>query len=473
VTQLANSERSARLRRGRGGGYREAIRVGKAATDDVVTCVVNDPRWDRQIESRDDYYARLLVELGGDVSPIVQRLIDEAPSADESDFWLPIGVLAQMALRGYAPAAKGLALAIRRGRRWRACLDGLEAAGGESLVSATVQASDIEALLSLAGAEDVADAARVVAAPWGIWASAVPALRFVSAARANRTEARKPFSGPVGWIAHRLRAPESPSLNSTMTTAELLDAATVPGPTTHIVDALLKRSDSVTDRALRLAATEGAPRQRAVALHVLGKLGCTDFVSAAVAFLTLESEHTSSPVPLRRAYIRYLEQLPADLTLSLAREWFASARPLSLAGEGILAARATRDDRILLETAGAIALEGGDMHRLCSVIDGLATICAVESVPFLSDVYGAAPYSFARTRTVKALVPHATRGPVQDLLVESLWDCESESRELACGSVSLTELSTRRRLAEVADDAFEEPDTRQAARARQKRAPGG
>jgi hypothetical protein len=161
------------------------------------------------------------------------------------------------------------------------------------------------------------------------------------------------------------------------------------------------------------------------------------------------------------------------LTLPLAREWFASPRPLSLAGEGILAVHATRDDRILLETAGAAALEGGDMYRLCSVIDGLATIGAVESVPFLSDVYSAAPYSFARRRTVKALVPHAARGPVQELLVESLWDCESESRELACGSVSLTELSTCRRLAEVADDVFEEPDTRQAARARQKGAPGG
>lgn len=99
-----------------------------------------------------------------------------------------------MARRTHAGAASGLALCVRRGRRWRASLDALEEAGGEALVGSVIRPTDVEQLLLSVGAEELADAALVGEAPWATWALSLPALRFVAAARANRTAEPEPFS---------------------------------------------------------------------------------------------------------------------------------------------------------------------------------------------------------------------------------------------------------------------------------------
>jgi hypothetical protein len=106
------------------------------------------------------------------------------------------------------------------------------------------------------------------------------------------------------------------------------------------------------------------------------------------------------------------------------------------------------------------------MYRLCATIEGVAVIGSAESLPFLCKVYAEAPYSFARRRAVTALRLHASHGAVQELMVESLWDCEAESRELACAAVSRTNLTAARRLNEIAADAFEAPELRDAAASR-------
>lgn len=130
------------LRRGRGGGYRAALNA--VAIDDVIACVVDDPRWDRQVENRDEYYATLLSQMNADVQPIVDYILDSSDNADESTCWLAIGVLAQMARRGRSTAALGLGLCVRQAQRWRTCLDALDAAGGEGLVGSVVGARDVE-----------------------------------------------------------------------------------------------------------------------------------------------------------------------------------------------------------------------------------------------------------------------------------------------------------------------------------------
>jgi hypothetical protein len=86
------------LRSGRGDGYRAALNA--VALDDVIACVVDDPRWDRQVENRDEYYATLLIEMNADVQPIIDHIWDSSENADESTCWLAVGVLAQMARCG-------------------------------------------------------------------------------------------------------------------------------------------------------------------------------------------------------------------------------------------------------------------------------------------------------------------------------------------------------------------------------------
>lgn len=460
------------LRTGRGDGYRAALAA--LAVDDVIACVVDDPRWDRQVENRDDYYASLLIQIDADVERIVEHIFDSSDKADESTCWLPIGVLAQMARRGHSAAALGLALCVRQGQRWRACLDALDAAGGEALIASVVDAKDVEGLLLIVG-EELADAAQVVQAPWEAWALTLPALRFIAAARGSRTAEPKHLSGPVGWMAHRLHVSDSTEVSDRSTVAELLQAATKPGPTRPIVDVLLRRDDQATEQALRCAASGGSPRERAVALQVLGKRGCVDYVDDAKQFLVAQTRESdrSDQAFLRTSYVRYLQAVAPELTLPLARDWLFAPWPLSLAAEQILSVRATFADRGALEGAGKAALAAGEMYRLCSTIDGLAIIGAAESLPFLCQAYAEAPYSFARRRAVMALCPHASHETVQEFLVESLWDCEAESREHACATVSLTNLTAARRLKEIAADAFEDTQLRDVAASRVPRSGAG
>jgi hypothetical protein len=51
--------------------------------------VIDDPCWDSQVESRDDYYARLLLALAADLGPIAARLValaEDAPPAESPPF---------------------------------------------------------------------------------------------------------------------------------------------------------------------------------------------------------------------------------------------------------------------------------------------------------------------------------------------------------------------------------------------------
>lgn len=454
------------LRSGRGDGYRAALSA--AAVDEVIACVVDDPRWDRQVESRDAYYANLLILLNADVQPIVDRITSFGDGAAESTCWLPIGVLAQMARRSHAGAAAGLAVCVRRGRSWRACLDALEAAGGATLVGSVIEPMDVEQLLSSVGAEELADAAQVVEAPWETWALSFPALRFVTAARVGRTAGPKPFSGPVAWLAHRLRVPESADLPERASVAELLRAATKPGPIRPIVNALLRRDDQATNLALRAAACAGSARERAVALQVLGRQGCVDYLDDAKEFLAAQTHAASNSDEslLRTSFVRYLVAIPPELTLPLARDWLFAHWPLSHAAEQILSRRATFADRRTLEAAGEAALAAGEMYRLCAMLEGLRVVRADESLPFLIQAYAKAPYSHARRRALIALRPHAKDQAVAKLFVESLWDCESESRKIACATVPLNDLAAARRLNALGTDVFEGAEVRRAAAAR-------
>jgi hypothetical protein len=125
----------------------------------------------------------------------------------------------------------------------------------------------------------------------------------------------------------------------------------------------------------------------------------------------------------------------------------------------------------MLEHAGAAALRSDDMYRLCSVVDALASVGVSESIPLLREVYSRTPYSYARRRVIRALLPHVADRLARDLIEEALWDCEAESRELACGAASPLQIPIARRLAELADDDFEEAAVRSAAQ--QARAASG
>jgi hypothetical protein len=209
---------------------------------------------------------------------------------------------------------------------------------------------------------------------------------------------------------------------------------------------------------METAAEVGAPWERNAALRALGHQGFPGFVGAAEEFLRMESMHalTERPGIQRRiGFLRYLEELPPAISLPLARAWFTEAWPLSLAAEHILAKHAAPDDRPMLVAAGAAALESSDMYRLCSIVDALVTAGPDDALPLLIEIYERSPYSWARRRVVGAMDRCRVTADVHRYLEEALWDCESESRALACRAVDETSAISRSRIQELASDRYE------------------
>lgn len=86
------------LQRGRGAGWLAAVDDPVRGRADLLTCLADDPRWDRQVESRSDYYATLAIALNVAAAEI-------AALVRSDDDWLPRGTLEAMAERGAVDAA--------------------------------------------------------------------------------------------------------------------------------------------------------------------------------------------------------------------------------------------------------------------------------------------------------------------------------------------------------------------------------
>ncbi|HMJ12843.1 MAG TPA: hypothetical protein VK524_15585 [Polyangiaceae bacterium] len=428
---------------------------------------MHDPRWDRQVEARDTFYAQLMIATGTNIDALGRYIAQARHEADESDYWLPMGVLAEMSRRGALAARDTMAEAVKNGSRWRACLDALEAAGGADLLGQIVSAETVQALVARVAIDDIADAVTVVGAPWERWAERVPALRFVVRNGAGGIRESRAMSGPVAWTASRIRKPEMPGDLTGLSTKSLLARCSTPGAVSELSYELARRTDSETRRLLASTAELGGAEERHVALRALGKQGSTNFVAAAEEFLRKESTLPSSERRehrLRQGFLRYLEELPPAVTLPLARRWFCESWPLSLAAEHVLARYATPDDRPMLEDAGDAALASSDMYRLCSIVDAIGAAGPDDSLRFLSEVYEQAPYSYARRRVVSAMSRCSLVGATESYLTEALWDCEPESRELACRAAGQAMGVPLARINEMASDVYESDRVREAAR---------
>lgn len=367
------------LERGRGAGYLAALERGRAATDAVMRCVLEDPRWDWQIESRAHYYASLLVALGP--TP-VQPILDLLAQRERDDVWLAQDVLVQLAWRGHLGA---LAAVIARLRAGSIGADDLRSIGGQALV---------ERVFSLVG----------------------------------RTAPSEPPPG----------TPPNMQLDSALDVEQLT--------------ALLRGSEGL---------------DKVLAARRLGERDHAELLPEAKAFLltqaALPREQARDRLREQRPWMVYIEALPGHRTLELARAWFAAEWPLSNAAESILIGHAEPEDRAMLEAAGAEALTERGNYRLCSIVDALGRVADPRSIPLLAAIFRETNYSYARDRVCIALLEHRERADVQALLVESLWDCEQWTRELACENVDPALAAER--LGELEGDAFESDDVRDAARA--------
>lgn len=100
--QLASADSLlGQLQRGQGRGFLRALREDKAVAEPLLLdCVLHDPRWDQQFESRGEYYAELLLYTGQSLVPFDTYLRENAEHNQHEDSELVLDTVCALAVRG-------------------------------------------------------------------------------------------------------------------------------------------------------------------------------------------------------------------------------------------------------------------------------------------------------------------------------------------------------------------------------------
>ena len=431
------------LRFGSGAGW-----LGAAAASDgrvmLRECLRSDPRWDRQVEHRADYYATLAIRLRFSAADLDLDVL----CGDERARWLGLEVLGRLAVRGDDAGIPVLQSEISRGD---SPIDSDEIArllaeipGGRGITSLcprVVEARDDAGLVELIDeTEDVL--------PWMLWAGddhrVARALKEVEQRNKQRSEGDgEVLPGSTASLEEILASPR----------VDLLRGA--------YQDRFLASNDADEVVLLRDAANGSWGPRRRFGLRLLGLRGDESALESSIR--VLEQETTAWEASTAR---RYLKVLPAARTLPLAREWLANGdeRFVELA-TSLIAAHGTEADLPLMRAEFARSWECNDIYRVGELAEAFGRFPREAPHPELDLVYRESWYSWARQRAAASL---ALTDPAFSTTraIECLWDCEERTRIIGIEHADQTNTTVRERLTELASDPFEDEDVRDAAHAR-------
>jgi hypothetical protein len=476
VPTLADaSDPLGKLQRGLGSGYLWALDADRAVAHALLLhCVFNDPRWDRQLDERDDYHATLALDLQLHTGALELWLRDSDDDIPDTTYDV-LGMLGRMAVRGHADAQRVLREYVAYGRYWQRAIDQLigdadapprtatpwpEAVGGLDAVLVERFASD-DALAEAVAGLDPRER------PWTMWS--VENRRVARAfALEQRGGGAAPAPAPPGGAAARRRGSRerTATLARTrpreMTTGELLQIAE-DSRWTQIADELASRT-TPRDVAelLRAANDPGVPMRRA-AILALGRQGRRELLEIAEQHTRDERDKLQGAIALA------LEAMPMSQTRTLAHDWLTSpdwARRRKAAG--MLATWSEDEDlapaRRALERELDAGLDG-DVYVICSLAQTLERSGIHGPFDELQQAYEQIPYSFGRRYVVAAL---AASDPTfgGDVAVECLWDCEAQTRGIAAAQVDRRVRLAAQRLEELAADEAQAASVRSVATAR-------
>jgi hypothetical protein len=447
-----------KLQRGLGSGYLWALDADRAVSHALlVHCVFNDPRWDRQLDDRDDYHATLALDIGLDLAPLEGWLRD-SPEDDSETAHDILAMLGRMSIRGHAEARRVLRDYVGYGAAWGRALEGL--VGGDAAPTSSgppwpeIVAGLDKVLLERFDTQEALDEALSGIdpreRPWTLWSVESPELARALAFEHGDTEPVKRAWRPR---ERQVKAGE-------MYTVELL-AITEPSRWAQIAEELATRTTPYDVELLVAAANAPDLPMRRAAILALGHQGRREVLAIAE-----ENTHQAERGKLQGAIALALEAMPLSQTRALAHDWLGSddwARRRKAAG--MLAAWAEDEDVAPARSALARELArglDGDVYVVCSLAEALAR-CPFHG-PFeeLSRAYEEIPYSYGRRYIVTAL---AAADPTfgGDVAVECLWDCERETRQVAAAHVDRRIRLAAQRLHELTADHAQAASVRVAA----------
>lgn len=407
ITRLADAGSVlGQLQRGRGEGFLAALEMPSTEAADLVwECIVHDPRYDLQIDSRDLYYATLAQAVGlGFERLMPQNCPTPAPDVDQR---LVVGVLAELVAGGVDGAGAVLIEHVAHGAQWDDAIYEISQSPGDLY-------RQLPAVLDARFSED--ECVAIVhrwryEVPWEQIANVRPWVEraidsFEDRATASADERTEPpaMDRPA---AELLLYPWSRAL---------------PKRLLHRLTVTLRAGE----REELIAALETPGSAQWVAFQALARLDDPGGMGLAETILRVDASG-----PERAAALRYLRNLSGDHTLELARSWIGESDGRGAAAQGILERHAETSDVPLLVSGLSKAWEARDFYALCSFIDALARLSDPEPIEQIAVIYEEAEYSYARCRAARALIALDEQTFVDRYARAALWDCEEEIQGLA------------------------------------------
>ncbi|KOX04652.1 hypothetical protein [Streptomyces sp. NRRL B-3648] len=449
------------LQRGRGDGTLHALTAPRPeALAALNHCVLRDPRHDWQLENRSLYYARLFLDLNGELDAVEAHLFEaeDVLDTDESRTGLALAVLGHLASYGRRDALELLRRYAAHGSNWAWALDELalrdDDAGLRALAAPVLArfGTDAEGEAELAAAVRDAFEPR----PWRLWAEdprASIATRVRAAHEAgcfDRWQRQMRPTGPrPGWSVRAVFEWAQQGMDRGaalhVPAARCLVAVAGPEDRPEIVQAARTGTDGARCTALRYLA-DGNDRD------------ALDLIEGAV---------TDGTALVVEAAVDAFERMRSVAAVDRARRWAQRPDALGAAAGRMLAARGgTRDrDLVLGALREAVRGEGPDTPALGTLVDGAGRLGIACAAPVLRHVYRETASSHLRGRAARALAatdPSFATG----FAVECLWDCEETTRELAARHAETGDTRVVERLRRLAADPAEEAEVQTAVRSR-------
>lgn len=449
------------LQRGRGDGTLYALTAPRSeALAALNHCVLHDPRHDWQVENRSLYYARLYLDLHGDLDGVEAHLFDTEDVLDtgESRTGLALAVLGHLASYGRRDALVLLRGYAARGVNWAWALDELalrdDDAGLRALAAPVLArfATDPEGEAELAVTVRDAFEPR----PWRLWAddpreSVAVRVRVAQEAGCfDRWQRQMRSVGPrPGWSVQAVFA--------------WVQQGVERGVARHVPAArCLVAVAGPEDRPEILrAAEDGTEGARRTALRYLADGDDPD------ALNLIERAAVSGSAPVEAAAVDAFERMQGLAAIDRARRWACRSDALGAAAGRLLACRGGVEDRDLVLGAlrEVVRSEGPDASALWPLVDGAGRLDIACAVPVLRYVYRETASSHLRGRAARAL---AATDPSygSGFAVECLWDCEESIREIAARHAETGDARVVERLRRLAADPAEEAEVQTAVRSR-------
>ncbi|PPS76601.1 MULTISPECIES: HEAT repeat domain-containing protein [Streptomyces] len=449
------------LQRGRGDGTLHALTAPRPeALAALNHCVLRDPRHDWQVENRSLYYARLYLDLNGELDEVEAHLFgaEDVLDSDESRTGLALAVLGHLASYGRRDALELLRRYAAHGSNWAWALDELalrdDDAGLRALAAPVLARfpADPEGDAELAATVRDAFEPR----PWRLWAED-PRESVATRVRAahetgcfDRWQRQMRPSGPrPGWSVQAVFEWAQQGIERGaalhVPAARCLSAVAGPEDRAEIVQAAKDGTDGARCTALRYLADGNDPE-------------ALDLIEGAVA---------NGSTLVVDAAVDAFERMRSLAAVDRARGWARRPDPLGAAAGRVLACRGGVQDRDLVLTAlrEAVRGEGPDAPTLWTLVDGTGRLGIACAAPVLRHVYRETASSHLRGRAARALAatdPSFAAG----FAVECLWDCEETTREIAARHAETGDTRVVERLRRLASDPAEEAEVQTAVRSR-------